>query len=161
MCNIFAAFVTVSNVQIVTNKMCGTDVITTNCSIKNNVSIQSHDIKHGVMQLAVGVASFHETAAGLELQLPSMKNLWNTKHGARCCARIWKNYWRHQRKQRRWTSVVALFLKYCIACSICLFVCLCLLKYCRGEVRVMSICRLVFLFTLFLLYNNNYNFYYY
>jgi len=49
------------------------------------------------------------------------------------------------------------FSKVCTACSICLFVCLCLLEYCRGEIRVVSICRLVLLFTLFLLYNNKNN----
>jgi len=34
------------------------------------------------MQLAVGVPSLQETVAGLELQLPPMKNLLNTIHGA-------------------------------------------------------------------------------
>jgi len=78
--------------------------------------------------------------------------------GPRYCATLWKKYWRHQRKLRRWTSVVALVLNVCIACSICLLVCFCLLKYCRGEIRVKWICRLVLLFTL---YKINYYYYYY
>ena len=144
-------------------------VLIIHCSITNNVAIHSHIFKDGNIgvQLAVGDPSFHETVAGLELQLPSVKNLWNIKHGLRFCARLWKNYWRHQRKQRCWTSFVALVLKgynfqrfVQLAASVCLFVCLCLLEYCRGEIRVVSICRSVLLFTLFLLYNNNYYCYY-
>jgi 2-polyprenyl-3-methyl-5-hydroxy-6-metoxy-1,4-benzoquinol methylase len=33
------------------------------------------------MQLAVGVPSLRETVDGLKLQLPPVKNLWNTIHG--------------------------------------------------------------------------------
>ena len=62
--------------------MYGTNVVTIHCNITNNVSIHSHNIKDGDMQLTVGVPSFHETVAGLEMQLPAVKNLWNTKHGA-------------------------------------------------------------------------------
>ena len=69
------------NGQIVTHKMCGTAVIAINCNITNNVSIHSHDIKED-MQLAARVPSLHETVAGLELQFPLVKNLWNTIHVA-------------------------------------------------------------------------------
>ena len=82
MCDTFAAPVTISNRQIFTNKMCGTTVVTVHCTITNNVSIHSHNIKDGDMKLAVGVPSLHETVAGLKLQLSSVKNLWNTIHGA-------------------------------------------------------------------------------
>jgi len=82
MCRIFAAPVTVRNGQIATNQMCCTAVIAIDCSITNNVSIHSHNIKEEDMQLAVAVQSLHETVAGLELQLPPVKNLWNTTHGA-------------------------------------------------------------------------------
>jgi len=70
--------------------------------------------------------------------------------GLICCARLWSNLWRHQRKQRCWTSVVAFVLKgYTFQRFVQLApsVCLCLLEYCRGEIRVVSICRLVLLFT--------------
>jgi len=60
----------------------GTNVVTIHCNITNNVSIHSHNIKDGDMQLTVGVPSLHETVAGLELQLPSVRNLLNTIHGA-------------------------------------------------------------------------------
>ena len=71
-----------NNGQIATNKFCGTTVVTIHCSITNNVSIHCHNFKDGDMQLAVGVPSLHESVAGLELQLSSVKNLWNTIHGA-------------------------------------------------------------------------------
>jgi len=110
--------------------MSSATVVIIHCSITNNVAIHSHIFKDGDIQLAVGDPSFHETLAGLELQLPSVKNLWNIKHGLRFCARLWKNYWRHQRKQRCWTSFVALVLKgynfqrfVQLAASVCFFVC--------------------------------------
>jgi hypothetical protein len=62
--------------------MCSTTVVTTYYSITINVSIHIHNIKDGDMQLTVWVPSLHETVAGLGLQLPSVKNLWNTIHEA-------------------------------------------------------------------------------
>ena len=62
--------------------MSSATVVIIHCSITNNVAIHSHIFKDGDIQLAVGDPSFHETLAGLELQLPSVKNLWNIKHGA-------------------------------------------------------------------------------
>jgi hypothetical protein len=82
MCDIFAPPVTVSNGQIVTNKMCGTTVVTIHCNITSNILIHSHNFKDGDKQLAVGVPSLRESVGGLELQLPPVKELWNTIHGA-------------------------------------------------------------------------------
>ena len=123
------------------------------------------------MKLTVGVPSLRETVAGLELQLRSVKKPWNTIHGAEMLCQALEELLAPSKKKRCCTSVVALVLKgYNIQrfvqfpASVCLLVGLCLLEYCRGEIRVMSICRLV-LFTLFLLYNNNNNnnnkYYYY
>jgi hypothetical protein len=57
-------------------------VITTNCSTTNNVSIRSHNIKDRDVQLIVRDWSLRDTVAGLELQLPPVKNLWDRIHGA-------------------------------------------------------------------------------
>jgi len=107
--------------------MCGTGVITTNCSITNNVSIHSHNIKDGDMQLAVGVPSLRETVAGLELQLPPVKNLWNTIHGAEMLCQDLEGLVAPSKKTTVLdigcgVGVLGLYLsKVCIACSICLF----------------------------------------
>ena len=149
---------------IITNTMYSIAVITTNCTITNNVSIYSHDIKD--MQLAVGVPSLRETVAGLELQLPPVKNLWNTIHGAQMLCQALEELLAPSKKTTVLDigcgiGVLGLYLsKVCVVCSICLclFVCFYLSKYCRGKVRVVSIYRLVLLF---LLYNNNNKNYYY
>ena len=168
MCDIFTAPVTVHNGQIVTHKMCGTAVIAINCSITNNVSIHSHDIKEGDMQLAVAVQSLHETVAGLELQLPPLKKLWNTIHVAEMLCQALEELLGPSKKTVLdiccGIGLLGFYLsKVCIAGSIFLFVCFCLLKYCRREVGVVSIYSLAILFLLFLLfplfllYNNNNN----
>jgi tRNA/tmRNA/rRNA uracil-C5-methylase (TrmA/RlmC/RlmD family) len=134
MCDIFAAPVTISNRQIATNKLCGPGVITTNCSITNNVSVHSHNIKDGDMQLAVGVPSLRETVAGLELQLPPVKNLWNTIHGAEMLCQALEELLAPSKKTTVLDigcgiGLLGLYLsKVCIACSICLFVSFFLLK---------------------------------
>ena len=132
--------VTVSNGQVATNKMCGTTVIAINCSITtNNVLIHSHNIKDGNMQLAVGVPSLHETVTGLELQLPAVKNFRNTIHGAEMLCQALEELLPPSKKTTVLDIVCGIGLlglylsKVCIACSICLVVCFCLLKYCRGK----------------------------
>ena len=130
MCHIFTAPVTVSNGQIATNKMCGTTVVTVHCTITNNVSIHSHNIKDGDTQLAVGVPSLRETVAGLELQLSPVKNLWNTIHGAEMLCQALEELLAPSKKTTVLDigcgiGLLGLYLsKVCIACSICLFVCL-------------------------------------
>ena len=130
MCHIFTAPVTVLSGQIATNKMCGTAVITTNCSITNNVSIHSHNFKDGDMQLAGGVPTLRETVAGLELQLPPVKNFWNTIHGAEMLCQALEELVAPSKKTTVLdigcgVGLLGLYLsKVCIACTICLYVCL-------------------------------------
>jgi hypothetical protein len=108
--------------------MCGTAVFTINCTITNNVSIPGHNSKDGDMQLAVGVPSLRETVAGLELQLPPVRNLWNTINGAEMLCQALEELLAPSKKTAvlnvgRGIGLLGLYLsKVCIACSICLFV---------------------------------------
>ena len=121
----------------------------------------SHDIKDGVMQLVVGVPCLHETVAGLELQLPPVKNLWNTIHGAEMLCQALEELLAPTKKTTLLDigcgiGLLGLYLsKVCIACSIYLFV----LNYCsensKGSVNLQVIPPLL----LFLLYNNSYYYY--
>jgi hypothetical protein len=146
MCNLCTAQVTVSNVQLATN----TAVVTANCSITNNVWIHSDNIK----ELVVGVPCLQETVAGVELQLPPVKNLWNTIHGAEMLCQALEELLAPSKKMTVLDvgcgiGLLGLYLsKVCIVCSICLFVCLFVLKHCRGKLRVVSS------LPHFLLYNN-------
>jgi tRNA (uracil-5-)-methyltransferase len=82
------------------------------------------------MQLAVGVPSFRETVAGLELQLPPAKNFWNTIRGAEMLCQALEELLAPSKKTTMLDigcgiGLLGLYLsKVCIACSICLFVCL-------------------------------------
>ena len=129
MCNILTVPVTVSNGQIATNKMCGTAVTTTNCSITNTVSIHSHHIKDGDMHLVVRVPYLHDTIAGLEVQLSPTKNLWNAIHGAEMLCQAVEELLAPSKKTTVLDigcgiGLLGLYLsKVCVAYSIFLFVC--------------------------------------
>jgi hypothetical protein len=135
--------------------MCGTAVITINCSITNNVSIHSHNIKDGDLHLVVRVPNLHETVAGLELQLPPVKNLWNTVHGAEMLCQALEELLVPSEKTTVLDigcgiGLLGLYLsKVCIACRIffvvCCFVCLFLSfkVLVEEKLRVVSMYRLV------------------
>jgi tRNA (uracil-5-)-methyltransferase len=80
------------------------------------------------MQLAVGVPSLHETVAGLELQLPPVKNVWNTVHGAEMLCQALEELLAPSKKTTVLDigcgiGLLGLYLsKVCTACSIFLFV---------------------------------------
>jgi hypothetical protein len=109
--------------------MCGTAVIRIKCSITNNVWIRSHDIKDAAMQLILGVPCLDETIAGFKLQLPPVKNLWNTTHGAEMLCQALEELLVPSKKMTVLEigcgiGLLGLYLsKVCIACSICLFLC--------------------------------------
>jgi SAM-dependent methyltransferase len=104
--------------------------------------------------LVVGVPCLQETVAGVELQLPPVKNLWNTIHGAEMLCQALEELLAPSKKTTVLDigcgiGLLGLYLsKVCIACSICLFV----LKYCRGKLRGVRITTIPHL----LLYNNYY-----
>jgi len=123
MCDIFAAPVTVSNGQITTNKMCGTTVVTIHCSVTNNVSIHSHNIKDRDIQLTIGVASLRETVAGLELQRPPVKNLWNTLHRAEMLCQAMEEFLAPSKKTSEFDVGCGIGLKGLYSLQhVCLFV---------------------------------------
>jgi tRNA/tmRNA/rRNA uracil-C5-methylase (TrmA/RlmC/RlmD family) len=80
------------------------------------------------MQLAFGVPSLRETVAGLELQLPPVKHLWNTIHGAEMLCQAVEELLAPSNKTTVLDigcgiGLLGLYLsKVCVACSICLFV---------------------------------------
>jgi tRNA (uracil-5-)-methyltransferase len=82
------------------------------------------------MQLAFGVRSLRETVAGLELQLPPVKHLWNTIHGAEMLCEAVEELLAPSKETTVLDigcgiGLLGLYLsKVCVACSISLFVCL-------------------------------------
>ena len=79
------------------------------------------------MQLAAGVPSLRDTVAGLRLQLPAVKNLWNTIHGAEMLCQAVEELLVPSKETTVLDigcgiGLLGLYLsKVCIACSICLF----------------------------------------
>ena len=80
------------------------------------------------MQLVIRAPNLHDTVAGLELQLPPVKNLWNTIHGAEMLCQALEELLAPSEKTTVLDigcgiGLLGLYLsKVCITCSIVLFV---------------------------------------
>jgi len=79
------------------------------------------------MRLVIGAPNLHDTVAGLELQLPPVKNLWNTIHGAEMLCQALEELLAPSEKTTVLDigcgiGLLGLYLsKVCVACSIFLF----------------------------------------
>lgn len=84
------------------------------------------------MQLVFGVPCLQETVSGVKLQLPPLKNLWNTVHGAEMLCQIVEELLVPSKEVTLLdigcgVGLLGLYLsKVCMACSIYMFLCVCL-----------------------------------